>query len=286
MSGRLRHGSARLVGGVLLGCALAACGGDEERDPGAAGRPDAPAAGAPPAWDEPASGAPLLSLSLNDAAALELHRGWPLIVRVSVLHPAAFEPSATPAEPVVIADAGAALRVRVTDQAGAEQTWPLHSAAPLPPELRLERDASADTFWWLDGAETAALSDGRYEVVAELGAATSPPAAVTLSPEPAPLPPERARQKRLRVLALLLLRGDGAAARAEVDALLREDPDDLAALEVSGDLFAAEGRAAEASDAYSRALHVFFERNPKPPEPPVSLLRKRQAVMQDAVVPE
>jgi hypothetical protein len=286
MSGRRRHGSVQLVGSALLGCAVAACGGDEKRDSGAAGGADGAAPGTPPAWEEPASGAPLLSISLNDAAALDLHRGWPLIVRVSLLHPAAFEPAAAPAEAVVIADAEAALRVRVTNQAGEAQSWPLHAAAPLAAELRLERDGSAETFWWLDGAETAALADGRYTLVAELGAAKSPAAAVTLSPEPTPLPPERARQKRLRIVALLLLRGESAAARAEVEALLREDPDDIVALEVSGDLFAAEGRAAEARGAYSRALQVFFARNPKPSEPPVALLRKRQAVMQDAVVPE
>jgi tetratricopeptide (TPR) repeat protein len=237
-------------------------------------------------WEQPASGAPLLSLSLNDATELELHRGWPLIVRASVLHPAAFAPGPEPAAPVAIADAGAALRVRVVNPAGEAQSWPLHAASPLPAELRLERDASADTAWWLDGAETAALPDGRYALVAELGAATSPPALLTLSPEPAPLPPERAREKRLRALELLLLRGDHAAARAEVDALLRADADDLAALEASGDLYAAEGRKPEAFEAYSRALHSFFERDPKPPEPPVALLRKRQAVMQDAFVAE
>jgi hypothetical protein len=278
-----------LAAGVLLGIGLAACGGDDERaepaaEPGAESGPAA--AGPAPTWHEPATDAPRLSLSLNDATELELHRGWPLIVRASVLHPAAFEPGDARAEPIAIADAGAALRVRIASPAGEPQSWPLHVATPLPAELRLERDASADAVWWLDGAETAALADGRYTLVAELGAAASPPAAVTLTPEPTPLTRERAREKRLRVIALLLLRGDRAAARSEVDALLREEPDDLAALEVSGDLYAAEGRTTEALDAYSRALHVFFERNPKPPEPPVALLEKRQAVMEHVVVPE
>jgi hypothetical protein len=274
-----------MAGSALLGCALAACGADEQQGSGPAADGGAAAPGAPPAWHEPASDAPLLSLSLNDATDLALHRGWPVIVRVSVLHPAAFEPGAAAPAPVRIADT-AALRVRVANEAGQAQSWPLHPAAPLPAEQSLERDASADALFWLDGAETAALADGRYTLVAELGAATSPPAAVTLSPEPAPLPPERAREKRLRLLALLLLRGEQAAARAEVDALLREDPDDLAALEVSGDLLAAEDRTGEARDAYARALRVFFQREPRPTEPPVELLRKRQAVMQEVVVPE
>jgi tetratricopeptide (TPR) repeat protein len=286
MSARLRRAPSWLAGGALLGCALAACGGDEKPDSGPAPGGGDAAPGAPPAWHEPASDEPLLSLSLNDAAELALHRGWPLIVRVSVLHPAAFEPGAAAAAPVRIAAAGAALRVRVANQAGEAQSWPLHPAAPLPAEQSLEPDASADAVFWLDGAETSALADGRYTLVAELGAATSPPAAVTLSPEPAPLPPERAREKRLRLLALLLLRGEQAAAQAEVDALLREDPDDLAALEVSGDLLAAQGRTAEARDAYSRALRAFFQRDPKPTEPPVALLRKRQAVLRDVMVPE
>jgi hypothetical protein len=285
MSRRLRRDGARRAGAVLLGCALAACGGDEQRDSAATGGATAPAL-APPVWDEPASGTPPISLSVNDAAELELHRGWPLILRASVLHPAAFEASDAPVEPFVVPGAAAALRVRVANAAGEAQSWPLHAAATLPDELRLEHDGSADAVWWLDGAETAALADGRYTLVAELGAATSPRASVTLSPEPVPLPPERARAKRLRGLALLLLRGESAAARAEVDALLREDPDDLAALELSGDLLAADGRTAEARDAYSRALHSIFESDPKPPEPPVTLLRKRQAVMQDVVVPE
>jgi tetratricopeptide (TPR) repeat protein len=274
-----------MAGGALLAGALAACGGDETADSGPA-TGGAAEQGAPPVWHEPASGEPLLSLSLNDATELALHRGWPLVVRVSVLHPAAFEPGAAAAEPVRIADAGAALRVRVANAAGEAQSWPLHPAAPLPAALDLELDTSADALFWLDGAETAALADGRYTLAAELGAATSPPAALALSPEPSPLSPERAREKRLRLLALLLLRGEPAAARAEVDALLSEDPDDLAALELSGDLLAAEGRPAEARDAYSRALHVFFQRDPKPTEPPAKLLRKRQALMQDVLVPE
>jgi hypothetical protein len=296
MSRRLRHALLRLAGGALLGFACAACGGGEGREAASTAGADAGAEAAAPVWEEPAGDAPRLSLSLNDAAELELHRGWPLIVRASLLHPAAFDAAASEPEPVRIAGAGATLRVRVASQAGEAQSWPLHEAAPLPDELALGRDDSADTLWWLDGAETAALADGRYTLVAALdttgagsgwrGVAESPPASLTLSPEPAPLAPELAHEKRRRTLALLLLRGEHAAARAEVDALLREQPDDLAALEASGDLHAAEGREREALDAYAQALHVFFARDPQPPEPPAELLRKRQAVLQGAVVPE
>jgi len=295
MSQQQRHAEAWRAGAALLVVALAACGGTDEREAGTAPGAEAAAAGPPPAWEEPASGAPVLSLSVNDAAALELPRGWPLIVRASLLHPAAFDPAAGPAEPLVLASAGAALRLRVAGERGEPQRWPLHAATPLPDELRLEPDGVADALWWLDGAETAALADGRYTLVAELdtahsaagwrGTATSPPVGLALSAEPASLPAGRAAEKRWLELALLLVRGEHDAARAAVDALLAERPDDLAALEASADLLAAGGRTQDAFSAYSRALDVFFERSPRPPEPPWRLLRKRQAVMPDAVVP-
>jgi len=296
MSRRRRHAATRRLRVALLAAALAACGGGDERGaPEAPPGADAAEAGPPPAWDEPGSGSPLISLSANDAAELELPRGWPLVMRASLLHPAAFDPAAAPTEPIVLAGAGAALRLRVADETGAPQPWPLHAAAPPADELRLEPDGSVDAVWWLDGGETAALADGRYTLVAELdttraatgwqGTAASPPVPLAIAAEPAPLPPERAAEKRRLELTLLLLRGELDAARAAVDALLAERPDDVVALEASGDLAAASGRTQDAFAAYSRALDVFFERSPRPPEPPWALLRKRQAVMQDAVVP-
>jgi hypothetical protein len=274
----------RRASASLLAAALASCGGgdeDAERDAEA----EAAAAGPPPVWEAPAGAAPRLSLSLNDAADLELHRGWPLIVRAAVLHPAAFE-AAAEAAPLAIASAG--LELRVADAAGAAQAWPLHRAEPAAAELTLAPGEGAEAAWWLDGSETAALAEGRYVLRLALAVpeAVSPPARLHVGAEPAPLSPERAREKRLLELALLRLRGDDAGARAAVDALLAEDPGDLAALEASGDLYAAAGQPRDALGAYSRALRLFFERMPRPEEPPAELLRKQGSVLEGAVVPE
>jgi hypothetical protein len=280
---------------ALAWTTVAACGGGEEAGPSAEPAPaDASSSPAGVAWEE-ASSAPLVSLSANDASVLELHRGWPLVLRAAVLHKDAFEPASGESEPLALAG-DAALRVRVVNEAGTEQSWPLHVATPLPAGLVLARDGSAEAAWWLAGDETAALAEGRYALVAELdttdaasgwqGRAESPAVTLALSVEPTPLPAELARAKRGLALSLLLLRDELGAAGVEVEALLRENPEDLAALEIHADLLAASGREQEALAAYGRALDVFSTRFPDAPEPPAALLAKRHALVTRLLVPE
>jgi tetratricopeptide (TPR) repeat protein len=184
----------------------------------------------------------------------------------------------------------------VVNEAGEDQSWSLHPATSLPAELALAHDGFAEAAWWLAGDETAALPEGRYTLVAELdteratsgwqGRAVSPPVELALSAEPSPLAPELARAKRHLGLSLLLLRGEREAAETEVESLLREDPDDLSALEIRGDLLAEGGREDEALAAYGRALELFSELSPDSPEPPDTLLAKRHALLTRRLMPE
>jgi hypothetical protein len=266
--------------------------------------PSTPLSGASPAPDEqPSTGAsgwgdttiaPVLSISANGGGEVELFQGWPLLAHAEILHPAAFDASIPEAPLLVAAQQGPwsnALQIGALDDSGNVHTWPFHLAETPTSTLSLTVPEGAAVDWWISPEETTRLAAGSYQVIAYLdtrqvtnpgtwrGTVSSVPVAVRIAPEPASLSPEQLSLKYRLLAHYTLLRGDQAQALAHVETLLSRQPDDIAGLELKGDLLGVMGKVEEALQAYDQALRLYIQRYPDAHEPPHILLMKKRDIL-------
>jgi hypothetical protein len=111
------------------------------------------------------------------------------------------------------------------------------------------------------------------------GKVRSKPVTLQIRKAPSPLSADLEEQRLLSLAHHALLAKEPKQAAACIDQLLAMQPMSIYGLEAKGDLLAAAGRTSEAIRSYSRAITEFYERNPKPQEPPVSLLLKRDGLL-------
>jgi hypothetical protein len=209
--------------------------------------------------------APQLTISGNASAAVDLMRGWPLIVKVMVLHSQRFQLSPKPAELVVQPAAGGWY-----DAVTFNQNWPLRLAqTPDISALVLPSRSMYEAIWQMSGDDTAALPLGSYSLTAHLevsggggwtGAVDSPPITVNIIDEPRSLTPDQQAEKVLMQARFATNQGDFNSAGLIVDALLADQPSNPRVLamrallsEQAGDLATAAGAAVAASNAAAKA---------------------------------
>jgi hypothetical protein len=218
--------------------------------------------------------APQLAISANASASVELMRGWPLIVKIMVMHSQRFQLSPKPAD-LVVQPAAAGWYDAVTFS----QTWPLRLAqTPDTSALVLPSRSMYEAIWQMSGDDTSSLPLGTYSLTAHLevsdgggwtGAVDSPPVTVNVIDEPSILTPDQQAEKTLAQTRFTINQGDFNTAGLMVDALLVDQPSNPRVLgmrallsEQAGDLATAAAAAAAASSAAANA--------PPPPGDPAA----------------
>jgi hypothetical protein len=218
--------------------------------------------------------APQLALSGNAQSSFDLMRGWPLIVKVMVMHSQRFQLSPKPADLVVEPASGAWY-----DAVSFSQNWTLKLAqTPDTSALVLPSRSIYEAIWQMSGDDTAALPPGKFTLTAHLevkdgggwtGAVDSPPVVVNIIDEPASLTTDQQAARALLKARYAVNQEDFNSAGLTVDALLADQPSNPQALamrallwEQAGDLTAAALAAAAASDA--------AESLPLPPSDPAA----------------
>ncbi|PYT71826.1 MAG: hypothetical protein DMG39_11900 [Acidobacteria bacterium] len=238
--------------------------------------------------------APEIWLSVNGSGDVEVAPGWPLIVQLVVLHPRAMQTN-DKVPPINVAPRSGswadAVGFTVRSEKSGPQSWALNLVAPAEPSLRLDALAAGEAYWWMSPEETQKLGEGDYELVATLevdasaneagwkGSARSMPVTVHVRKASEPASAELVSQKYALLASYASLWNDQKQALAYVDEAMLRIPKDVRIWEIDGDLLAAANRNAEALFAYSRALKLFYEQNPKSAEPPGLLLIKEREMV-------
>jgi hypothetical protein len=111
------------------------------------------------------------------------------------------------------------------------------------------------------------------------GKLRSGPVILQIRKAPSPLSAAMEEEKHLSLAHHAPLAKEHKQAAAYIDELLEKQPKSIHGLHFKGDLLAADGRNVEALRTYSQAIAEFYERNPRPKEPPALLLMKRRALL-------
>jgi hypothetical protein len=233
---------------------------------------------------------PAVSPVVTLAANTDLLRGRPLFVKLELIHPEAFSSSATP---LVIAAAGShwadAVKLEVRDAKDQVQTWPLHAlVTDTDPTISIDGKTIGVLVWRLSADEVGAIAAGTYTMTALLdtnaataanawkGTERSTSVALRIVATPAKKPAEI--EETLRLLANdAAYQGDDKLALAKIDEILAKNAKSAVALEAKADLLAAT-KPDEALALYEKAL-VLVRGKKRLQEPPVQLLRKRDALL-------
>ena len=224
-----------------------------------------------------------ISLSANGSTAGTLYKGWPLI-----LHAVALLDEGDQAA-LGMADAPwtAALSLRITNAAGAPQTWPLEMVWSAAEPVLLKPLGEAAVFWALPPEATSGLPVGEYTVSLTLdtrrsaadwswvGQCRSEQVSLKVAAEPASLEAKQEAFKALVRARYHQLRDEPDTALSILDEWLARNPEDSAALGEKAALLEQSGRLAEALAAYTSAIDAFNKRFPDAIHPPRELMRNR-----------
>lgn len=219
--------------------------------------------------------APELSLSANSAREVDLPRGWPLLVRLVVLHSQRFGYAEVP--PLRLAPAGMtwadAIQLPV-GMAGSTETaaWDLRLAAPPDDAvLSLPSRRTASVTWRMSPVETAALPIGSYHLSASLeikdsdgwnGLVQSLPVRIRVLDAAAPLPPEQEMRRQHLEIQYALLDSSTEAAERIVDGLLQSQTNDPVVFATKAQILESRG---EIESAYVFAAVALRKAGPTHP---------------------
>lgn len=228
---------------------------------------------------------PVISLSANGGIEIDLLRGWPVLLELEILHPAAFQAQAA-APDLLISPAGGdwerAIRFSMKDGTGNETSPGFLAQGPAAASIVLQPGNVATARYWILPDESQRLAAGDHELRATLdttsstsgwsGLAAAERVVLHTADEPAPLPPELAAQKLLHFTRFHLWRGDLDTASAELEELEERFPGSIEGLLLEGRILEARGSDRGALSAYELALDLFEARFPDAPELPAELL--------------
>ena len=232
------------------------------------------------------SPSPQLSISGNGSAEVNLMRGWPLVVKVVVLHSQRFQLAPKPADLVLQPAAGAWY-----DAVSFSQNWPLKLAqTPDTSVLVLPSRSMYEAIWQLSGDGTASLPSGKYSLTAHLelpagsgwrGAVDSVPITVNIVDEPADLTADQQAEKVLLTARFTINQGDFNTAGRMVDALLVDQPSNPRALALRAMLFEQAGDAAAAAMSAAAAADVTANAPSAPADPAVQRAIQEESLFQN-----
>src|SRR2546426_865675 len=186
---------------------------------------------------------PLLRLSINHTRDTTVFRGMPLLVRLSVIHPAVTE---TNAVPIILApDPGPwsnAVIFQFTGSTGPLPLWPMVPMTPPAATATIDATNYVQHSWWLPPNQTATMATGTYVLKAALtitnasvsggwtGKVSSLTATVAMVDEPAALSEDEAFTKMSCLSDYERSFGQSQAAIARVEAFLLDYPTNIGAL--------------------------------------------------------
>ena len=241
------------------------------------------------AQSPPATPAPIAALSANGRAETQTYQGWPLILNATLLNPARFAATASVAPLMIDPQQGSwanTIQLVATDSNAATQNWPVHMIAVPSGSLSLDAFNSGRVVWVIAPSDTSMIAPGTYRVSAVLdttksataagwnGIAYSDPAIVTIGlPPTASTLAQQTEQARLLALYDHLL-GNDSQAVADISALLEQQPGNIEALAVEGNLLEQMGQTTQAASVYTQAIAAFLAANagPSSADPPDVLL--------------
>ena len=237
-----------------------------------------------------------LVLSPSAETGSELYTSWPLIVSVSLwrkaLIPDAQDNLPAVAPITIKARQGGwrdALVVEVRNASGEAVTWPLHPVQQPETSVTLGIDETATAQWWLEPADSKALTVGVYTLTVSFlpNAVEGLPGSIgndrfhlKIEKEPAPLDQATATAKQLQMAELSLSKGDVKTAGSLVEQLLASEPENIGILRLQAKLLMGDGKKLEAANALEEALHVYYKKYPQA-DPPLGLLHERSEAMKD-----
>ncbi|PYJ60446.1 MAG: hypothetical protein DME24_09435 [Verrucomicrobia bacterium] len=233
---------------------------------------------------------PHLTFGANGQTQLALFRGWPVLFTLEIIRSDSFQ-TTTNAEPFLIVPGPrgwtGSILFGVKTGDGSEVTWPTHLVGDEQEPVSIGRREAAEFGWWIHPAETTTLPVGDYQISTELntldsadgwiGKTNSPAILVRVEDEPAPLTPELRAEKLLRLAYHAFWTGQTNDAASFVNELLVEQPTNVVALSLQGDLAELSGNHAEALVARGRALREFYLQNPDSDELPTTLIQQHRA---------
>jgi len=232
--------------------------------------------------------APELSADINGARSVQVFSGWPVLLRIRLIHPRLFDDSATPI--TLASDSGSwttLLHLEVRDANGSTVFWPLTFLNSPASTLLLDSHNLGELVWTLSPAQTTALAAGDYTIAAtwDSRAVTAPsawkgvahavPLNVQVGSEPAILTTAQLEQRQRLLADYHLALGNAAEALNQIDALLLSDSNNIGGLSYQGAVLRQLGRNDEALAATRLAIGQVHARFPGASEPPRDLLAQQ-----------
>jgi hypothetical protein len=231
---------------------------------------------------------PNLSLSANGRSDTQLYQGWPWIFEATVSHPDRFSKTVNISPLLINAQNGSwanTVQLVVSDANGVTQNWSVLLATAPSGSLTLDQSRYGRLLWTLAPAATATIAPGTYEVTAVLdttasagttgwnGTTNSYSVSLQISPPPSPLTIDQQAQQAKLLANYDHLLGNDSQAIIDLDAFLNQQPNNVGALALRGDLLEQTGQTADALAAYDQAVDAFYAANPGPlPEAPEGLV--------------
>jgi len=142
-------------------------------------------------------------------------------------------------------------------------------------------------YWWLDPAETAKLTPGRYTLVVSFNRAlvTGLPERVTcdryhvhVEKEPASLDQGTMKAKQQQMARLSLFKGEDQVAGDLIRQILTDDPENIDGLRLQAKLLLRQGKAMDAAGAIEDAIRAHQVRYPDA-EVPLDLYLERSEMI-------
>ncbi len=235
---------------------------------------------------------PVLSLSANDTTDCQVASGWPVTFMVVLSHPARFG-AGQGSPPVVLGSTEKpwldSLQLVVRDsqgKPGRQVDWKMTRVRFEPAgRLELSGQTTGRAMWRLASQDSAKLAQGVYSVCAllktEAGEVVeSRPAIVRIAQEPAGLSAADKARKCQLLMRESMDRKDWAAASAQIDSFLADQPEDVGGWELKGDLLAQQGKPREAMTAYDTAVAAYAKMaKDSYDEPSQALMAKRRTLI-------
>jgi hypothetical protein len=231
---------------------------------------------------------PRLTLSANNSLFPQAFQGAPLILTGSIYHPGVVSTD-TSGTPILINPQNGSwtntIQLLVTDNAGATQSWPARLVTTATGSLLLDPTNTSTLTWVVSPTATSGITAGTYTVFAVLdttasagttgwkGTSNSHPVSIQVTALPS-APSSNQREQQAELLATYdHLTGNDSQAVADLNTFLTQQPNNIGAMKLKGDILAASGQLTEALDAYDGAVAAFYAANPGPlPERPEGLL--------------
>lgn len=216
---------------------------------------------------------PKCSLAANAGNDIQAFQGSPLILEANLYHPNHASISTLIVPVLINAKNGSwanTIQLAVTDVNGTTQIWPIKLIGSPAGSITLDDTTEGDLTWVVAPSATAMIAPGVYSVVAAIdttssagatgwnGITTSDSVTIQISPLPSPLAVDQ-QEEQAELLAMYHhLTGNDAQAISDIQSYLTQQPNDVAALELEGNLFEAMGQPDNALDTYDEAVGAFF----------------------------